>query len=480
MRRILHSALFVSCLALAGCHGGSGRSDGPIDGPPRQDFRLGGSTGEFRGMLGLVNNGSDSLRLREAGQFVFPQRLAHGQRYEVEVFHQPPAQVCEVLHGSGSAGADVDDLRVPCLPAQPRPWLALGGQAGEGTYPSGTPIQDPRSGLLYWATARGGADGHGAVMQAAPGGQASVLHSFAGGAGGSSPARRLVLRDGALYGITSDGGAHSDGLIYRLGLQGQFSVIHSFSGSVRSQGVDGRHARSPLVAAANGSLYGTTWGGGSHDSGTIYRVDPAGTYRVVYSFHAHLQQAAHRPTGALLAGPDGLLYGTADYGGAQGNGGVFRFDPRRDTLQVIAALPRAAEHDSHGVALAADGSLYGVAGGEPGLLFRVPPDAPLQVLHDFGQGADGRAPRGQLLQASDGWLYGVTDAGGSHGQGTLYRFDPVADTEQVLYDFGSQPQVGVQPTTGLLLAANGWLIGTTPGSSRAGSAHPGGTLYLVP
>jgi uncharacterized repeat protein (TIGR03803 family) len=81
----------------------------------------------------------------------------------------------------------------------------------------------PKAGLtnvnrrLYGTTVEGGASGHGAVFTIDPtSGVEQLVHSFAGGADGSSPEAGLIEVGSTLYGTTSAGGAHNCGTVYSL------------------------------------------------------------------------------------------------------------------------------------------------------------------------------------------------------------------------------------------------------------------------
>src|SRR5580704_2229545 len=49
---------------------------------------------------------------------------------------------------------------------------------------------------------------------------------------------------------------------------------------------------------------------------------------------------------------------------------------------------------------------------------------------------DGRTPGGNLLRASNGILYGLTEQGGDNAAGTLFSYDIATNTETVLHSFG--------------------------------------------
>ena len=72
---------------------------------------------------------------------------------------------------------------------------------------------------------------------------------------------------------------------------------------------------------------------------------------------------------------------------------------------------------------------------------------------------------GSLTVDSAGELYGVTQAGGVSGNGTVFRLSPASApetswTETVLYSFGSLPGDGTDPVAGLVFDTGGNLYGT--------------------
>jgi uncharacterized repeat protein (TIGR03803 family) len=91
-------------------------------------------------------------------------------------------------------------------------------------------------------------------------------------------------------------------------------VLHSFRGYP-----DGAHPWAGLLNV-NGTLYGTTYGGGAHHRGTVFAIPTSGKETVLYSF-------GYRPGGAnpkaALIDVNGTLYGTTSRGGADGQGTVF-------------------------------------------------------------------------------------------------------------------------------------------------------------
>src|SRR5262249_4057856 len=53
-----------------------------------------------------------------------------------------------------------------------------------------------------------------------------------------------------------------------------------------------------------------------------------------------------------------------------------------------------------------------------------------------------------LIQGSDGKLYGMTSAGGNHGYGAIFSFDPVSSVYTKLFDFDLEN--GGTPNSSLL------------------------------
>jgi uncharacterized repeat protein (TIGR03803 family) len=130
---------------------------------------------------------------------------------------------------------------------------------------------------------------------------------------------------------------------------------------------------------------------------------------------------------------------------------------------------------------ASDGALYGMttsANFQPSLVtvFRLNKDGSgYSVLYTFGNaGGDGSGPRGALAQGSDGVLYGTTTAtsGGSNfGIGTVFKLNKNGTGYSILHSFGITGGDGVWPTAGLVEGTDGALYGTTDtgGSNRAGT-----------
>ena len=321
------------------------------------------------------------------------------------------------------------------------------------------------AGNLYGTTPWGGAAGSGTVFKADSNGNETVLYSFTGGSDGAVPFSGLV-RDAAgnLYGTTLSGGASSSGTVFKVDLAGNETVLYNFAG-----GSDGAAPFAGLVLDAAGSLYGTTQSGGASSSGTIFKVDSAGNETVLYNFTGGSDGA--NPIAGLVLDAAGNLYGTTNVGGTMGSGAVFKLDSfGNDT--VLYSFTGGSDGGSPVASLVRDkaGNLYGTAnlGGAAGngTVFKLDSNGNETVLYSFAGGSDGANPVAGLVRDAVGNLYGTTNLGGATGNGTVFKVDSTGN-ETVLYSFTGGSD-GASPKAGLVFDATGNLYGTTPSGGVSG------------
>ena len=336
------------------------------------------------------------------------------------------------------------------------------------------------NGMLFGTTKTGGATGSGTVFAFDPQtGVVKSIYAFQGDADGSYPECKLIAYGGLLYGTTALGGAGGDGTVFSLDPRTHVeTVLHAFRGSD-----DGASPFAGLLNVA-GTLYGTTFYGGSQGRGTTFSVNSAtGAEAVVYSFYQG-QFDASSPNGSLIV-VDGLLYGTTGYGGENDDGTVFSIDPANGAETVLASFKRPKTgFYPEGALIKVGGKLYGTAtsGGEKksGTVFSFElSTGAFKTVYSFQGGSDGAGPIGGLVSLH-GTLYGTTISGGgvSCGRytcGTVFSVNIATKAEKVVYAFkggkdGSAPQTS-------LTAVRGALYGTT---TKGGAANAGTIFKIVP
>jgi uncharacterized repeat protein (TIGR03803 family) len=243
-------------------------------------------------------------------------------------------------------------------------------------------------------------------------------------------------RNGNMYSTTPQVWSGQTGDVFKISPTGTMTELFTFDGT------DGGYVSSGLTLALDGNFYGAAANGGSHGFGTVFKVTPGGAVTTLYNFTNGADGA--EPSAPPIQGLDGNFYGNASSCAA-----LYEFPCDLDVTY---------------------GSIY-----------KITPESAFSVLHTFS-GPDGINPFGQLVQGTDGDIYGMTMAGGANGVGTVFKISP-AGNFTLLYSFdgthGAYPLSG-----GLIQGYDGNFYGLTSGGGSSGAGvlfkiTPGGKLTIV-
>ncbi len=307
-------------------------------------------------------------------------------------------------------------------------FTGTGGAAmGENPYGSLTLIGT----ALFGMTLQGGTGGFGNIFTVGTDGtHFQNLLSFTGSGGaanGWDPGGSLTPSGTTFYGVTTYGGAYGLGNVFSVGVDGTaYHNLFSFTGTKNSTFGQGPNGNLTLIGTA---LCGMTSEGGSYRVGNIFSVGSNGTnFQNLVSFTGTGGSASGRVPNGSLTLSDTTLYGMTCNGGANYDGNIFSVGADgtnyRDLLTFTGTGGAARGQYPLGSLTLSGTTLYGMTswGGANvyGTIFSVGIDGSgYRVLHDFTRGIDGGGPQGDLT-LSGGTLFGMTNAGGANGDGTLF------------------------------------------------------------
>lgn len=205
-----------------------------------------------------------------------------------------------------------------------------------------------------------------------------VLFNFTGGNDGGYSHSALTYRAGSFYGVTAGGGTFNSGVVFKLTPTPTGwveTVLYTFTG-----GRDGGGPFSDVIFDNGWNIYGTTSFGGANGVGVVYELLPSGpgyTQRVLHTFTNGNDGGIPFQDGKLLFDSSGNLYGTTNTGGAFGFGTVFELKPSSNRWIEI-------------------------------------------VLYSFTGGTDGANPIGGVIAKGPN-LYGAVPGGGTFGNGVVFE-----------------------------------------------------------
>ena len=345
----------------------------------------------------------------------------------------------------------------------------------DGGAPSFAPI-DGGDGFLYGVTQTGGvqptgAIGFGTIYRTNGSGGVETLYTFDKPTG-QHPQGLTRAADGTYYGLASHGG-HPDPNVFYGGYGSLFKFDPATRTTTKLWEIWPIHGAWPSAAPTigpDGALYATgRYGGANQYYGTVWRYTPETGLKVIHDFN---YTDGDEPTGPLTVGSDGYLYGTANQGHL-GCGQVYRISTTGEFVNLGLGV---GCNPVGGVIQASDGNFYGaVSGPGAGAIYRMTPWGRFSLVHlfDYQYAATGGRLGGPLMQAADGYIDGTTSQGGATGQGVVFRFDPATNNLQVVHEFRNTDGQG--PTGGLTQWTDGQLYGVT----GVGGTYNRGVLYRL-
>ena len=292
--------------------------------------------------------------------------------------------------------------------------------------------------------------------------------------------------NGWIYGICARGGQFDKGMIYRVSTAGEYqTLVHFTDNGLQNRGTE---AAGRMALGADGNFYGVTADGVASTLGSVFKMTPEGAFTTLAQFTGISGASpGDEPTGGLVAGPDGNFYGTAQRGGADNRGVVFRCTPGGilTALVQFTGVSGAAKgsYPIGSLAVGPDGALYGTTllGGslDLGTVFKVTTGGVFTTLVEFtsaGASNRGHNPNGGLTLAADDNFYGMTTFGGASNIGTVFRMTPAGVlTTLVEFTGNGATGKGSKPVGDLTLGSDGHLYGLT----SEGGASGKGTVFRI-
>ena len=120
-----------------------------------------------------------------------------------------------------------------------------------------------------------------------------------------------------------------------------YTVLHQFSGQ------DGANPAAGLSVDANGSLYGSTYVGGTGNQGGAFKIthrNGAYLFAPLYGFSGRFD--GRFPVARPVIGRDGSIFGTTSEGGAHTLGMVYNLRPSREAYRGIPSLATSMAVDT--------------------------------------------------------------------------------------------------------------------------------------
>jgi uncharacterized repeat protein (TIGR03803 family) len=308
--------------------------------------------------------------------------------------------------------------------------------------------------VLYGTTLAGGPGFNGTIFSIMDDGtdySSPPLFEFQATApsnGGDQPYSTFALSPttGVLYGMTAAGGKNTgptkdgDGTLFSFDPTGNvYTRLHNFG----NNGGAAPHGQ-PIIDPNGVTMYGMTGIGGMDNVGVVYSFDEkcsttstkcTKTYRQLHNFscpNSNPPNCSNKNDGAMpdhgnLVQVGTTLYGLTTFGGKYGNGALFSISTKGKHFTILQSFGQPSSNDGInplGSLTLNDTTLYGTTqlGGNKnnGTVFQINTDGTGYTrVYDFQNGNDGVNPYDNVILLNN-TLYGMTEAGGVCGEGTVF------------------------------------------------------------
>jgi uncharacterized repeat protein (TIGR03803 family) len=347
----------------------------------------------------------------------------------------------------------------------------------DGGNPVGGVAEDSAGTTLYGETYQGGSftcpnppyntQGCGTVYSVSKAGGFKVLASF-NGANGAHGNIAPVLGGNTLFGATAQGGASNDGVVFSLNTDGtSYTVLHQFSGADGSEPL-------ALVVAPSGILYGIAEFGGTSDVGVLFSLTQAGVYTVLQNFT--LPVSGYPNT--LIVASNGTLVGSSIGGGAassachSGCGTVFSYVPATGSFSTLLTFPGDG-FEGYQPYVGSFGPGPTIYGADQISIFSLNRQAGFAQLADLNVYTVGAGAVSGPAYTPSGILYGVLQGSITANAGLIYSLKGGAITDLFVFD-GAYGRNGSTPIATPMVTRSGSLIGT---ASANGNCTYCGTIW---
>jgi uncharacterized repeat protein (TIGR03803 family) len=361
----------------------------------------------------------------------------------------------------------------------------------DGRTPDSNGVLSADGSVLYGSTATQFPGGGGTIWKInTDGSDFQVLRTFGGTAAtteGTNPRGELILQQtlggDKLVGINGFGLPSNAGTLWQMDVDGSnFQVLHAFDPQDGEELIDVRAYDDGFIGvAANDFL---------NSSGTIWRINSDGSNFQRLKLFTGVSEGrypldAPTPVGSTFYGMTAL---GSDIPVSNSDGTIFRIDDDGSNFSQIYEFP-----DSEGLPVGrlieTGGYLYGVTGrggaNGDGSIFRFTPDGDaddLEIVFDFDASLGLVAPSGGVSLSPDGTtLWGTTFAGGIDDRGVLFSYNTITDVGELVANLGPVGWGSSASGPGPIFSPDGL---TLYGTTATGGLNPGnhGTIwsYTIP